>query len=137
MSLLNPKPITSNIELINLCKQYNVPLDAIIYKNQLDKYDPNKTCSFILDLHDEDDKSTGHWISLYKQNNQWFYFDPFGIIYPSIVKRFCNNKNIQYNNEQIQSFRSGYCGYYCFIFLYYMSRGKSLKFIQDQFSQFN
>ena len=134
---MNPKPLTSNIELINLCRSYNIPLDAVLYKNQLVNYDSNKTKSFIIDLHDDKDKSTGHWTALFKQNNQWFYFDPFGIIYPSIVKRFCNNKDIEYNTEQIQSFQSGYCGYYCFIFLYYMNQGKTLKFIQSLFNQFD
>ena len=70
---MNPKPLTSNIELINLCRSYNVPLDAVLYKNQLVNYDSNKTKSFIIDLHDDKDKSTGHWTALFKQNNQWVY----------------------------------------------------------------
>jgi hypothetical protein len=132
------KPLTSNIELIDLCKRYNVPLNAVIYKNELLKYDPNKTRSFIIDLHDSSDQSTGHWISLFKSeiDNKWVYFDPFGIIYPIVVKKFCG-EDIEWNNEQIQSYYSGYCGYYCFIFLFYMSRGYDLKFIQDQFNQFD
>ena len=132
----NIKPLTSNFELINLCNKYNVPLDAVIYKDQLKDYD-EKTCkSFILDLHDSTDTTAGHWTGLYKnKDSEWVYFDPFGIIYPLAIKRFCK-KNIEWNNEQIQSYYTGFCGYYCFLFLFYMSRGYDLKYIQDQFSQF-
>ena len=130
------KGITSNYDLIKLAKLYNIELTAVIYKNELTNYNKNMNGSYIIDLHDSKDSSTGHWVSLYKHNNKCIYFDSFGIIYPNIIKEFCKPHKIDFNTKQIQSFNSDGCGDYCLMFLYNIQRGKTLKDIQDKFNQF-
>lgn len=131
------KGITSNFDLIKLAKLYDIPLTAVIYKNHLIKFDPNEENSYIIDLHDDTDQSTGHWVALTKRGDKYYYFDSFGIIYPNIVKEFCKNFSIVYNKEQIQSMNSQWCGQYCILFLYFMKKGYSMKDIQNQFNQFD
>lgn len=129
--------LTSNFDLIHLAKALSIPLTAVIYKNDLLKFDPKKeNNAFILDLHDDTDTSVGHWVALTKKNNKYTYFDSFGIIYPNIVKEFCKGYPLEYNNKQIQSMNSEYCGQYCLMFLLMMDRGLSLKDVQIEFNQF-
>jgi hypothetical protein len=47
------------------------------------------------------------------------YFDRFGVIYPVEGKKFC--QNIIYSDDQIQPIKSVLCGYYVFVFLYFMT----------------
>ena len=125
--------ITSNFDLINMAKQYNINLDAVIYKNQLTKFDPNKNASYILDLHNESDESDGHWLALYIKGNKAIYFDSFGIEYPNIIKQFCKGKQLEYNHKQIQSMNTEWCGSYCLAFLNFMQQGYTLKQFTDLF----
>ena len=83
------KGITSNFDLIKLAKKMNIDLTAVIYKDDLKRFDPKKNGSYIIDLHDHDNTSTGHWLMLYIKGNKAIYFDSFGIIYPTIIKEFC------------------------------------------------
>ena len=124
--------ITSNFELINLAKILNIPLTAIIYKNELYKFNPDEDCSFIIDLHDKEDPSTGHWVALTKKDNKFIYFDSFGIIYPLAIYNFCKDYPIQYNTKQIQSLSTEWCGGYCLAFLWHMRTGNLQQFI-DKF----
>ena len=131
------KGLTSNFDLIHLAKLNNIPLTAVIFKNDLLKFNPNKQVSFIIDLHDDTDNSTGHWVALTKKDNKYIYFDSFGIIYPNIVKDFCKDYIIEYNTKQIQSFNSEYCGEYCIMFLDFINKGYNMRDIQAEFNQFD
>jgi hypothetical protein len=127
------KSITTNLDLLNLAKKFNIDLDAVIYKDKLLEYDPNKNASYILTLRDSTDNETGHWVALYIHNNKAIYFDSFGVIYPNVVREFCKNKELEYNSKELQNINSGFCGQYCLMFLNYLQHGYSLKDFTDMF----
>ena len=72
-----------------------------------------KNGSYILNLGNQ------HWTALYIKDKQGIYFDSYGEIYPTPIKKFC--PNIIYNDDTIQSLNSVTCGYYCLFFLYWMT----------------
>lgn len=129
--------ITSNIDLKKMAKKMNINVDAIIYKDEINKYDSKKDGSYIIDLHDQNDSSIGHWVSLYKKGSKCIYFDSFGIVPPITIIEFCKPYNIEHNNKELQSFNSGWCGSYCLMFLYNIQRGRTLNDIKNKFNQFN
>ena len=57
-----------------------------------------------------------HWVVLIRKGG-YFYYDPFGNIYPSevreLLKRTSPKDDIYYNTEINQHFESIKCGYYC------------------------
>ena len=128
------KGITSNFDLIKLAKKMNIDLTAVIYKDDLKRFDPKKNGSYIIDLHDHDNTSTGHWLMLYIKGNKAIYFDSFGIIYPTIIKEFCGNRIIEWNDKMIQSFESEWCGQYCLACLWHLQHGGSLKQFKTLFN---
>ncbi len=65
-----------------------------------------------------------HWTALYIDHKDAFYFDPFGVIYPTEVFKFCKKKRIIYNTDQIQKLDQYCCGYYCIMFLHFMKTNK-------------
>jgi len=128
------KGITSNFDLMKLAKKIDINITAIIYKDELMKFNSNKNGSYILDLHDSNDTSTGHWIALYINGNKAVYFDSFGIIYPEIVKTFCGNRTIEYNTKQLQGYNTEYCGEWCLAFLWHMQHGLNLNDFTKHFN---
>lgn len=129
------KGITSNFELIDLAGQLNMQLTAVIYKDELKNYNSKKKdSSFILDLHDSTDRSTGHWTMLYVKGNKAVYFDSFGIIYPQAIKKFCGNRKIEWNNKQLQQLNEDWCGGWCLACLWHLQKGGTLKSFIDKFN---
>lgn len=129
--------ITSNFDLINLAKKLNIKLTAVIYKDELVKFNSKKNGSYILDLHDSSDTSTGHWILLYINGDKAIYFDSFGIIYPQIVKTFCGDRTIEWNKKQLQGYNTEHCGEWCIACLWHLQKGLPLETFIDHFNQFN
>lgn len=85
--------------------------------NWLKDYDENDKCPQILNIGNPNIGGT-HWCATYNGE----YFDPFGIVPPS------NLNNLEWVPLQIQSVKSGHCGQYCVLWLYYVMRGE-----EDQF----
>lgn len=83
--------------------------------------------SYILNL------GNAHWTCLFVKNKEGFYFDSYGVIYPTEIKMFC--KNIIYSDDTIQNLGSVACGYYCLYFLYWMTNKYKYNFTYT-FNQF-
>jgi hypothetical protein len=71
-----------------------------------------------------------HWVAVYfTKNKNAVFFDSYGNN-PSFYKltKFVknNSKMFEYNHKQIQSYLSEYCGYYCLLFLLFISRENTL-----------
>lgn len=130
------KGLTSNFDLINLAKKLNISLTAVIYKDELVKFDSKKNGSYILDLHDSNNTSTGHWTLLYINGDKAVYFDSFGIIYPQIIKTFCGNRIIEWNKKQLQDFNTEWCGEWCIACLWHLQHGLGLEDFIKHFNQF-
>ena len=77
-----------------------------------------------------------HWLSIYKnvKTQNCVYFDSYGVnpfkdrTFSSILKGVCNtrstgnNHSIFYSNKQLQGFFTSVCGFYCVLFLWFMSQ---------------
>jgi uncharacterized protein YutD len=78
-----------------------------------------------------------HWLAVYFDSKKNCYFlDSFGM-HPKFygLNNYLKDKSVKiiYNNTQLQSFFSEYCGYYCIIFLLLKARKYSFNFILSQF----
>jgi hypothetical protein len=78
-----------------------------------------------------------HWLAIYyNSKKKATFFDSFGL-HPRHYKleKFLKNtsEKYDYNKIPIQSIFSSYCGYYCLLFLLFISRKKSLKYILKLF----
>ena len=73
-------------------------------------------------------KSIGtHWINLHANHTNGIYFDSFRIErIPKEIKKFVGNENIKTSIYRIQACNSIMCGYFCFGFIDFMLKDKSL-----------
>lgn len=89
-------------------------------------------CAFIVNTH-RSWQNGEHWFAIhFNQEKEASFFDSFGRHPNSFgLTRFLNRLSAkwQFNDQQIQSHVSHICGYYCVLFLLYLSRGFTL----DQF----
>ena len=79
-----------------------------------------------------------HCISLYIKNDLIIYFDSFGLEYiPKELVKFTKNKDTKTNIFKIQAYDSIMCCYFCFLFIDFMFKGKSLLNFTNLFSPYN
>ena len=76
---------------------------------------------------------------MYLNNNDFIYFDRFGLEHiPKKIKAFVNNKNIKTNIFRMQAYDSIICGYFCIGFIEFVVVGKTLtEFTNLFFHQIN
>mmetsp|Transcript_4437 Transcript_4437/g.4454 ORF Transcript_4437/g.4454 Transcript_4437/m.4454 type:complete len:189 (-) Transcript_4437:258-824(-) len=121
----------TNKDIEQIYERFKINLIACIDYHDLKLYGLNDG-SYILNLGNQ------HWTGLFVSGNEGVYFDPFGVIYPVEVKKFC--PKLIYSDDTIQSLKSVYCGYYVLAFLYYMTNKfqYNLEYTLNQFrSKFN
>ena len=105
---------TDKEDLKVLAKKLNI---SPIKINWLKDYDDSDKGPQILNMGNPNIGGS-HWCATYNGK----YFDPFGIVPPP------NLNNLEWVPLQIQSVKSGHCGQYSLLWLYYMMRGE-----EDQF----
>ena len=99
----------------------------IIYQNE----------TYIINLDEYADLGT-HWIALHVKNNQFIYFDSFGVEHvPKEIKRFIRHKNTKPNIFRIQADNPIMCGYFCIGFIDFMFAGRSLIDFTSLFSPYD
>jgi hypothetical protein len=121
----------TNYDIEEHYKSFKINLIACIDYHNLNQYALNNG-SYVLNLGNQ------HWTGLYVIDQEGVYFDPFGVIYPVEVKKFCTN--LIYSDDQIQPLNSVLCGYYVLAFLYFMTNKfqYNLQYTLNQFrSQYN
>jgi hypothetical protein len=119
-------------QIIELGKRMSIPLEGVYFKDELpDKLKTNKT--YIINLQDSEDEqgnenSGTHWTLLQIQENnkekQPFYFDPYGVEPPEILKKRIKkdfNLYLPYNNKDIQSLMNNACGFYCLALAHFVN----------------
>ena len=71
-----------------------------------------------------------HWIALFCNRNESFYFDSFGVEHiPEVIKEFIRNKTTKTtkaNFFRVQGNDSVMCSYFCIRFIDFMLAGKKL-----------
>ena len=128
---MNSHTILSNLDLINLCENLGLPLifcgsKDLIY---LVPKSRRKNKFYIINLDGVEGGGT-HWTCLSTFTNYEYYFDPFGVVAPNIIKRFKNDvkiKKLFYNDVQFQSKRSTVCGWLIIAWLHFLYNGIKLK----------
>lgn len=102
----------SNFDILEIYPLFKIDLIACIDVNDLKDYELQDG-GYILNLNNM------HWVALFVNDGKGFFFDSYGVIFPKIVKQFC--PDITYSDDQIQSYNSVLCGYFCLFFLYFMT----------------
>ena len=146
--------LSSDKELKKIAYKLKIPLVDVVFKDQMPaisfidrNINPNKKMAFIINLNDAINSNGNlnagsHWVALWinkaLQGKAVIYFDSFAVG-PSIetvsfLKKL-KIKRIEITNQQIQNPNSGYCGWYCIAFLYFMNKGYSLKSFLDMFDE--
>ena len=136
---MSPHPLTS----FEIRKYQNEPRFNCVYSR--DNLPKIKNGAYVINLDEYSDIET-HWVSLYVQNNNITYFDSFGVKHiPKEIITFINrtsysashNKNNKSNIFRIQTYDSIMCGYFCFGFIDFMLKGKTLTEYTNFFSPNN
>jgi hypothetical protein len=142
------RPLT-NIQIEN---NVGIPQEKIIVYSHLRNYDS------ITDLLQDGDfriilielkPNNGHYVAIYRRNNDIIYFDSYGIIADGELKwvssfyrhllgedhkeihRLCRNFKLICNRIKFQGNTSSTCGRYCILFIEMSKMGYSLTEIQD------
>jgi len=97
------------------------PCDLLPSPNSL-----RRPTTLIVNL-DPHEKEGSHWITLYLEKEQIFYFDSLALpisscIFNSFLKNF---KNVKRNVNSYQSPLSNNCAYHCISLIYFLSQGYS------------
>ena len=93
--------------------------------------------AYVINLDEYADVGT-HWIGLFCNRNEIFYFDSFGVEYVlEEIKEFIRNKNTKANIFRSQANDSEICGYFCTGFIDFMQAGKKLTDFTNMFSPYD
>jgi hypothetical protein len=92
----------------------------------------------VVNLDDQRNPGT-HWVTVVNDPKCDFveYFDPFGIVPPKEIHAYLKTaeKDIRYNDNQLQDIFSVRCGYFCCHYIKERSRGKAPLDVLYSFTQ--
>jgi len=115
----------SNIDLFEICKEMNLPLNGIFFKDDL----PPKLLNgfYIINLQSEMTNGRGtHWTAFYYDGKRNIYYDSFGFPPPEETEKLI--KPFVYSCIDVQDIDSSSCGFYCVGFI---------KFLKDRKDKLN
>lgn len=112
------KPLT-NYDILNLASEIK-NFRGVFMRDTLPKKTNKSECS-IVNLDSNENPGT-HWVCYFKNKNEKYYFDSFGL-YPPIELQKYLGKNIIRSSFQVQEFNTNYCGYLCLHVLSCLSKG--------------
>ena len=111
---------TSNFDLISWSKQLGIPKMKVVMKNELHKLNGR----YIICNYQTSDFVGTHWIAMYKDTDQAFYFNSFGTQPFKEAMDYLGPKHM-YSTFQIQKLNQKCCGQLCLYFLYSLHNKKS------------
>jgi len=120
--------MTSNIELKSMAKKLNITnFKGVYMREELRNLKKTLKENIILNFNtsEENSNKTGHWVAYYIDKKSKSYFDSYGSPIHPELKTYLGDR-ILTHDFQIQSFDgpdNTYCGLYCILFLYLMSKG--------------
>lgn len=122
---------TTNNVLEDEAERLGIPLWFCWHKTGFTK--PKKNGGYIINLSDAGDPGT-HWVSLWKNRDQYAYFDPFGFPPPMQVEKVI--PKYYYNESVIQDPTYGGCGSYAIEFLQHMNETRGMGSVKKRFQDF-
>ena len=129
-TLVLPNKPLSNIELIDAARTLKIPhFKGVFLRDTLPKRPSKRECG-ILNLDSSDGGGT-HWVAWWKDGQDKYYFDSYGLQPPNEMIRYLKG-NILYNTEQVQQADQVFCGHLCLYILKEMGQGKNLQEIINE-----
>ena len=120
------KPLT-NYDLKNWVKQLGIKhFRGVFSKDVLPTQIKNKECG-IVNLDNHIGPGT-HFVAYRNIDRFCEYFDSFGLMMPSEVKKYMatSGKQLEYSGDEIQERDSVLCGYWCLYYLLERQKGRSI-----------
>ena len=111
--------LQTNLDLWSTARAWKLKLNGIYARNRMPKV--LHQGAYILNLDTSRGPGT-HWTCFYIERNEAVYFDPFGVVPPQELVVALKGYKTIYNTMDIQALDTGGCGYYCLLFLWWMSR---------------
>ncbi len=136
---------TSNLQLLFLARKLGLKhFRGVFSLDTLPRKRRTREC-FISNLASIESKGT-HWIAVWVRGRELVYFDSFGGPVPPEILAYLKTPRqlsrgvrcVQRSSEQLQSYSSHMCGYYCLYFLDQLQRrapwqfDKVLETLRDQ-----
>ena len=120
------KPL-SNYDLKNWVKQLRINhFRGVFSRDVLPEKIKSKECGIInLDTHIGPGT---HWVCYRNIGEYCEYFDSFGLMMPTVVKKYMatSGKQLEYSGDEIQERDSVLCGYWCLYYLLERQKGRSI-----------
>src|SRR5262245_38730488 len=101
-----------------------------------DKLPKNINGACVVNL-DKSYERGSHWIVIWVNDGIGEYFDTFGRRPTAILENYMNKNcaSWSYNDKQIQSAASKYCGQYCVLFTIFRCRGTDMRAFVNMFTK--
>lgn len=129
--------VLSNIDLINFCKKYDVNLNGIYKRDEINSIKNEKPFYLTIINSVIRNENSGHWVGyVYDNKKNFYYFDSFGQSpFQEIMNKYDKEYKIYYNTKTIQVIKDVICGWYVLLFGIYMINDKS-KVLKNRFINF-
>lgn len=117
--------MTTNIELISMGKQLDVPNLNVCMRDELSNIPTCLPISIIVNLEDKT-KNGSHWLLGFADNQQKVAYSSFGDSIPNELQDFLmkiDNRPILTSDFQLQKFNEINCGERCILTLYLLNKG--------------
>jgi len=101
--------------------------------------DESEQFSLIFNESKHDEEGT-HFVAIFANKQHLYYFDSLGLKLENVyIKLFCNSqgRRLVENRQQIQSYDSLFCGYFCICFIMYMEATMNFSDFCSHFCKFN
>jgi hypothetical protein len=119
----------SNFQLEKLARNRLTHFVGVFPRDQIpplyqtkQKFKTQDGLSYILNMqadHQGNRKGT-HWVAMFVDSNQCYYFDSYGMKAPTNVYQFCQEGGLKHLKENLceyQALGSNWCGEYCLFWL--------------------
>ena len=121
----------SDVQVKQLCKKMNVPLEGVYFKSELEdlgkiKYGRSYIINLESEIGEDGEDNMGSHFTCFQANKlptgkiQALYFDPYGVKYPQEVEDFIGYP-IGYTTADLQGLTAETCGYWCSAYLYFIN----------------
>lgn len=93
----------------------------------------NKVFGIVVNTAKSTDAEGVHWVTIFKDEDKLIFFDSLGdppsYSFRNFIKKIKSKRKIELFNFPIQHYSTSVCGFYCVLFLLYVSRKKLSNFL--------
>ena len=120
----------TNFDIIKLVQHLKIPnFKGVFMRDELPSAPQNKECGIV--NFNKSTESGSHWVAYFKDGEKRIYFDSFGQVIPTEIKKYLKTKEefqndapvIQRNTDIVQEPNTEICGHLCLYVLDNLSKG--------------